>query len=77
MEKSTNEILRERLEADMERFFGDGGAVDEIPTGVSGEKRMQLKQVGARQLYREGSKGEGWRDYEKNRMERNAKKGKK
>ena len=55
MTQSTKDKLRERLEADMARFFGDGGTTTEVPYGLSGEAQVRCeKKDSSRQRYVSG-----------------------
>ena len=62
--KKTNEKDRERLAADIARFTANGGVITDIPLGMSGEQRVQMKSKAGRQVYAEGD-DESWRKYDR------------
>lgn len=71
--KKTNEKERERLAADIARFTANGGAITEIPLGLSGEQRVQMKSKAGRQVYAKGDE-ESWRKYDRVAYEKRNKK---
>ncbi len=48
-----NERIRTRLQADMEKFFGGGGEITEIPRGVGEQSRTKTDSNG-RPMYVKG-----------------------
>jgi hypothetical protein len=62
---SEKDALRERLAADIDRFFAEDGHIKEVPAGVSGEAQVRLKKDRGRVKYDQGEKSKGWRDYDR------------
>lgn len=40
------EIARRKLAGDVDRFLANGGTINQVPTGVSGEVKLTLKDTG-------------------------------